>query len=68
MSNTGDENVSKNGFSVSTETIAQGKIRVKTKIWMDHIELVEGVPKAIELYERTLAEYRMKGFKVDGDP
>ena len=56
-----------NGFSITTETIAKGALRIKTKIWVDHLELDKGVKEAVELYEKTLTEFRTKGFKIDGD-
>lgn len=68
MSVTVTENLNTpNGFSITTETIAKGAIRIKTKIWVDHLELDKGVSQAVELYEKTLKEYREKGFKIDGD-
>jgi hypothetical protein len=55
------------GFSISTETIAKGAIRIKIKIWVDHLELDTGIKQSVDLYIKTLEEYRSKGFKIDGD-
>lgn len=68
MSVTVTENLNTpNGFSVTTETIAKGALRIKTKIWVDHLELDTGVKEAVDLYEKTLKEFRDRGFKIDGD-
>lgn len=68
MSVTVTENLNTpNGFSVTTETIAKGTLRIKTKIWVDHLEIDTGVKEAVDLYEKTLKEFRDRGFKIDGD-
>jgi hypothetical protein len=56
-----------NGLSIHTETIAKGAIRVKTKLWVDHTDLDLAAKQAVELYIKTLEEYRAKGLKIDGD-
>jgi hypothetical protein len=63
-----DNNSSPRGFSIHTETIAQGKIRVKTKFWTDDIYLDTGIIKAVYLYDKTLKEFRKLGYKIDGEP
>lgn len=69
MSDTnGDEHISGHGFTISTETIAKGAIRIKTKIWLDHLDLEKGIVQSADLYEKTLQQYRQRGFHIDGDP
>lgn len=71
MADTSNENVNQSspvGFSIHTETIAKGALRIKTKIWIDDLDTDIGIHKAIELYDRTLKEFRAKGYKIDGDP
>lgn len=67
MSDTNNDNSSKQGFSISFETIAKGAIRVKTKIWIDNLELDKGTDQAVELYKNTLTKLREQGFIIDGD-
>jgi hypothetical protein len=61
-----DNNSSPRGFSIHTETIAQGKIRVKTKFWVDTLDI--DIDGAVSLYDKTLKEFRKLGYKIDGDP
>ena len=70
MSDTHFDNInttSPYGFVISTETTAKGYLRVKTKIWFDHLYTDKGIKKCTELYENCLKEYRDKGFKIEGD-
>ena len=67
MSDSENENISKQGFIITLETIAKGFIRVKTKIWFDNLDIDQGVTKAVELYQKTLTDMRSKGFVIDGD-
>jgi hypothetical protein len=71
MSDSSNENTnqqsSPKGISIHTETIAKGALRIKTKIWMDDLDIEIGTKKAVQLYHDTLAEFRNKGYKIDGD-
>ena len=71
MSDSSNENTSQsspNGFSIHTETIAKGALRIKTRIWIDNLDIEIGTHKAVELYDKTLKDFRAKGYRIDGDP
>lgn len=61
-------NSSPQGVEVKTETIAKGQIRIKTKVWIDHLGTGVVSKLTAELYEQVCKDLREKGFKIDGDP